>query len=398
MEHKGLVARVSEQLERLIALGHMPKDTLPSERVMAKRYGVSRTTIRGALQGLAARGLIVQHPGRQSRTVGLGEALSLESLKLLLPEGRTDLDRRYLLEGYFSLKREVTVELLAACCEHASPQDVELLKSASFVLRDDARWQEEPRRWAQREFELLRLAARAADRPGHMLLIVTLEKAFWGVAESVLPALQAEAVREWAMFVFDALVDRDAQLVRRELPALLKAVDGPMLDRLAPVSDAHMEPASPATPVEVPLSGETAADWYAGHTSSQPARPTGGLPIQDVEPASVSPMPSRSAPADSSVSPSAGGFQGTFGSLERSAHPPGLLSASTVLLERNGAPPTLFLALAARSSERAEAHPGSGSGDSQEPTGERCVLGLHPEGEPSPDRGAGEHHSGKSHS
>ncbi|WP_224369784.1 FadR/GntR family transcriptional regulator [Hyalangium versicolor] len=366
MEHKGLVARVSEQLERLIALGHMPKDTLPSERVMAKRYGVSRTTIRGALQGLAARGLIVQHPGRQSRTVGLGQALSLESLKLLLPEGRTDLDRRYLLEGYFSLKREVTVELLAACCEHASPQDVELLKSASFVLRDDARWQEEPRRWAQREFELLRLAARAADRPGHMLLIVTLEKAFWGVAESVLPALQAEAVREWAMFVFDALVDRDAQLVRRELPALLKAVDGPMLDRLAPVSDAHTEPASPATPVEVPLSGETAADWYAGHTSSQPARPTGRLPSQE-GPADEPSAPSQNVITGSFTPPLADGLQGSSISSEGLPAPRTPLSARMSSTAGPCPPPTLFLALAAPLSEEIQ-----GDGDATELTPPPC--------------------------
>ncbi|WP_224370253.1 FadR/GntR family transcriptional regulator [Hyalangium versicolor] len=344
MEHKGLVARVSEQLERVIALGHMPKDTLPSERVMAKRYGVSRTTIRGALRGLAARGLIVQHPGRQSRTVGLGEALSLESLKLLLPEGRTDLDRRYLLEGFFSLKREETVELLAACCEHASPQDLELLKDASFALRDDARWQEEPRRWAQREFELLRLAARAADRPGHMLLIVTLEKAFWGVAESVLPALQAEAVREWAMFVFDALVDRDAQLVRRELPALLKAVDGPLLDHLAPVRDEAPAPVPAAAPEEVPLSGETAADWYACHTSSQEVRPTGMLSSQEQAPDAGS-TPGSCLPVGPQMA--AGPSEPHARSSEpRCSTKSRARSVSRVFSGRGAIPPTLGLALA----------------------------------------------------
>jgi DNA-binding GntR family transcriptional regulator len=80
----------------MIALGQWPNNRLPSERMMAKRYGVSRTTIRGALQGLAARGLIVQHPGRKSRTVELGQALSLESLKqegargVLRPQTRSD--------------------------------------------------------------------------------------------------------------------------------------------------------------------------------------------------------------------------------------------------------------------------------------------------------------------
>ena len=188
---------------------------------MAKRYGVSRTTIRGALHGLAARGLIVKHPGRQSRTVGLDQALTLESLKLALPEeGREDPARRRLLEGFFSLKREVTVELLAACCEHASKEDLEELVGACFALREEAHWQEDRRGWVHQEFELLRLAARAADRPGHALLIQSLEKAFQGLADRVLPHLDAAAIEQWALFAFNALVERDAQALRQELPAL----------------------------------------------------------------------------------------------------------------------------------------------------------------------------------
>ncbi|WP_224240513.1 FadR/GntR family transcriptional regulator [Hyalangium gracile] len=281
MEHKGLVARVAEQLEQTIALGQWPKGRLPSERQMAQRYGVSRTTIRGALQGLAARGLIVQHPGRQSRTVPLGEALSLESLKLLLPEGRQDMDRRPLLEGYFALKREVTVELLAACCEHASQPAVEQLLNASFALRDEARWQEKRTRWVEREFDLLRLAAQAADRPGHLLLLMSLEKAFRGLADALLPALQPEALQQWAQCVFNALADRDAQALRQQLPALLKAADEPLLDRLAPVRAAHTAPVPLPPSGEVPVSGENASNWSACHTSSQQVRPTGRAPVHE---------------------------------------------------------------------------------------------------------------------
>ncbi|WP_224248822.1 FadR/GntR family transcriptional regulator [Hyalangium gracile] len=354
MEHKGLVSRVAEQLERTIALGQWPKGRLPSERMMAKRYGVSRTTIRGALQGLAARGLIRQHPGRQSRTVPLGEALSLESLKLLLPEGRQDMDRRPLLEGYFALKREVTVELLAACCEHASQPDVEQLLNASFALRDEARWQEKRIRWVEREFDLLRLAAQAADRPGHMLLLMSLEKAFRGLADVLLPALQPEALQQWAQCVFNALADRDAQALRQQLPALLKAADEPLLDSLAPVRDAHTAPASQPPAGEVPVSGEKASNWSACHTSSQPIGPTGRLPVHEEGDANACPTSSQNAP-------SAPTTPGSFCDLEEDSRGPEPIAVPPDLRSFGGVPrrpcsaPTLPLAWARPSSSEAPA-------------------------------------------
>ncbi|WP_224247035.1 FadR/GntR family transcriptional regulator [Hyalangium gracile] len=344
MEHKGLVSRVAEQLEQTIALGQWPKGRLPSERQMAQRYGVSRTTIRGALQGLAARGLIVQHPGRQSRTVPLGEALSLESLKLLLPEGRKDMDRRPLLEGYFALKREVTVELLAACCEHASQQDVEQLLNASFALRDEARWQEKRIRWVEREFDLLRLAAQGADRPGHLLLLMSLEKAFRGLADALLPALQPEALQQWAQCMFNALADRDAQALRQQLPALLKAADEPLLDRLAPVRDSHTAPAPPPPAGEVPVSGENASNWSACHTSSQQVEPTGRPPVHEEVCANERPSASRNAPAAPAAPLSACEVQDNSCGSEPIAAPPAPRSSDGGVPGRPCYPPTLMLA------------------------------------------------------
>ncbi|HYH98514.1 GntR family transcriptional regulator, partial [Hyalangium sp.] len=55
----GLVAHVEQQLERVIALGLLPEQgLLPSENMLARKYGVSRATARQALQRLAARGLV----------------------------------------------------------------------------------------------------------------------------------------------------------------------------------------------------------------------------------------------------------------------------------------------------------------------------------------------------
>ena len=235
MERMGRVARVEEELERMMVLGLLPGDDfLPSEQVLARQQGVSRATARQALLRLAARGLVVQHPGRRSRAVPLSEAVTLENLSVMLHgEDRAHPERRRLLDGYFALKRDTTVELLAVCCEKASQEELSRLEDACFALQGTAPW-EKQRRWIEREFELLRLAAVVANRPGHFLLVRSLERSFWGMAGRLLAHLDGTAVRQWAWSAYHALGDRDVQALRQELPALLQAADDRMIGTLGP--------------------------------------------------------------------------------------------------------------------------------------------------------------------
>ncbi|HSP81247.1 MAG TPA: winged helix-turn-helix domain-containing protein, partial [Myxococcaceae bacterium] len=86
MERMGLVSQLEQELERMIVSGMLPEEggVLPSEQMLARHHGVSRATVREALLRLAARGLVVQHPGRRTRAVPVGQAVSLENLGLLL--------------------------------------------------------------------------------------------------------------------------------------------------------------------------------------------------------------------------------------------------------------------------------------------------------------------------
>ncbi|WP_199749728.1 GntR family transcriptional regulator [Corallococcus sp. AB038B] len=244
MERRGLVAYVEAQIERDIALGRLhPSGQFGSEAKLARRYEVCRGTIREALRRLAARGLVVQRPGRKTRAVPLDESLTLENLGLALHDASNP-DARWLLEGYFSLKRQVLVELLADCCARASDLDLDRLGSTCFQLQDAARWESgEVCAWA--EFELLRHAARVAARPGHMLLVQSLQRAFLGGAAQLLPLMGGEALREWAFRVMAIVHERDVQALQHELPALLKARDERVLNAFAPVP---MKPASPEAP------------------------------------------------------------------------------------------------------------------------------------------------------
>ncbi|WP_223633703.1 FadR/GntR family transcriptional regulator [Corallococcus sp. EGB] len=241
MGRGGLVAYVEAELERDIALGRLPPcGQFGSEATLARRHNVCRGTIREALRRLAARGLVLQHPGRKTRAVALDESLTLENLGLALHDARSP-EARWLLEGYFSLRRQVMVELLVDCCAKASLGDLNQLSQVCFGLWDAGKW-ESGERCAQVEFELLRLAARVAERPGHVLLVQSLQRAFLGAAARLLPFMGGDALREWAIRAMNALSERDTRALQQELPALMRACDERLLDAFAPV---RPESASP---------------------------------------------------------------------------------------------------------------------------------------------------------
>ena len=237
----GLVAQLEADLERRISLGLLPEDgKLPSERTLASKYGVSRTTAREALVRLRARGLIEVHHGRRARAVVMEEAIRLEHLgTALLGEGPSHPERQQLLEGYLELKREVMVELLAACCEKASEEELERVRSACFLLGDAVCWELQRPRWLAMEFELLRQAALASRRPGHLLLIQTLEQSCRGMAGRVEPYLDSAALYPWTQCAWEALCSKDVKALRSRLPELLQASDERVLQALAPTCEAH---------------------------------------------------------------------------------------------------------------------------------------------------------------
>jgi DNA-binding FadR family transcriptional regulator len=241
MERLGLVAQLEAELERIISLGLLPQGgKLASERTLASKYGVSRATAREALVRLRTRGLVEVRPGRRARAVVMEQAVRLENLgTALLGEGPSRPERHALLAGYLELKRDVTVELLAACCEKASEEELERVRNACFLLGDAACWELKRPSWVALEFELLRQAALAAQRPGHLLLIQTLERACRGMAGRVEPYLDSPALYRWTQCAMEALCSKDVKEVRCRLPALLQASDERVLQALAPSCEAY---------------------------------------------------------------------------------------------------------------------------------------------------------------
>ena len=118
---------IVEQLEGMILEGTLKSgERLPAERALAERFGVSRPSLREAIQKLAAKGLLVSRQGSGNYVVdSLGSTFSDPLLHLLEsnPEAQRDLlEFRQTLEAscaYYAALRatEVDRERLTAAFE-----------------------------------------------------------------------------------------------------------------------------------------------------------------------------------------------------------------------------------------------------------------------------------------
>jgi DNA-binding FadR family transcriptional regulator len=306
MERVGLVSQVEAELEKMLALGLLPPDgKFPSEHGLARCFGVSRGTVREAIRSLTTRGLVVPYPGKRTRVVAWDQALNLETLSVALTgDGRLLPGRHELLEGFLALKREITVDLLVACCETASPADLDQLSQACFLLEDTARWDTGEGKWVWQEFDLLKQAACIAERMGHLLLIQSLERTFKGMAKWALPHLNAKAVQSWARCATLALDDKNVQALRHKLPPLLKAVTERLLQSITP-------PRQPPSPRDLSPTVE----------EQSPGRPTTPEAMKEGVSGPENPILSDSRAGSREVLPP-GGSPPEFGSADTCHEPP----------------------------------------------------------------------------
>ncbi|MRI31587.1 transcriptional regulator PdhR [Endozoicomonas sp. OPT23] len=129
MKQQTLAERITEKLETLIVEGvFRPGDRLPAERQLSEQLGVSRPSLRSALQSLAVKGIIrSRQGGGHFVTEALTSSLTDPLLDLLgkHPEARDDvLEFRFLLEGASA----------SYAAQRATEQDCDNLKQAFAEL------------------------------------------------------------------------------------------------------------------------------------------------------------------------------------------------------------------------------------------------------------------------
>lgn len=119
LQQRRLSDGIVERIETLILEGSLqPGERLPAERALAEDFGVSRPSVREAIQKLAARGLLIsRHGGGTFVSETLGSSFRDPMIELLehSPEAQRDLiEFRHTLEGacaYYAALRATAPDL-----------------------------------------------------------------------------------------------------------------------------------------------------------------------------------------------------------------------------------------------------------------------------------------------
>ena len=120
---ESLAQQVTSRIERMMEEGRLrPGDLLPSERELARRFGVSRTVVREALRTLAAKGLLATlERGGAVVCQPTTEALA-QLMRLFLRDAAGRLDAARLQELQLLLAAEAHRLSALDAGEQAAPQ------------------------------------------------------------------------------------------------------------------------------------------------------------------------------------------------------------------------------------------------------------------------------------
>jgi len=116
----------------MVAAGTLVQgDQLPSVEALARQFGISRASVREALQALAAHGLIEVRHGRGSFV--RADSGALEQFRTWIRE------QRYALEELCELRVAVETTAARLAAVKASPEDLQFLKQTILETRSNSR-------------------------------------------------------------------------------------------------------------------------------------------------------------------------------------------------------------------------------------------------------------------
>jgi DNA-binding FadR family transcriptional regulator len=117
--------RAVELLTELITSDKVaPGEFLPSEPVLSKQLGISRTTVRLALKTLEMRGLVTTRRGIGAQVANRTRQVAIESLALMLQHGEGD------MHDAFEVRSMIEGQSARIAAERATDDDLETIAAA----------------------------------------------------------------------------------------------------------------------------------------------------------------------------------------------------------------------------------------------------------------------------
>jgi DNA-binding FadR family transcriptional regulator len=220
---------------RIISGELVPGDVLPKEDTLSKDYGVSRTVIREAVKGLAARGLVESRPkvGTIIRPRADWQMLDPSVLEWV---AASETDAEFMLHlAEVRLAIEPATATLAA--RNATPEDIERIGRAyehlEAAINDEAAWAK-----ADLEFhesivagahnEFLAYVVRALRRPLHSKRLINVSLVTLLQQEDISAPYEspADEVLSRHREVYEAIARHDELAARETSERLLERVTG----------------------------------------------------------------------------------------------------------------------------------------------------------------------------
>jgi GntR family transcriptional repressor for pyruvate dehydrogenase complex len=116
-----LANRITAQLENLITSNHLqPGDRLPSERELARQFGVSRTVVREAVRALVAKSLLDVQSGSGTVVRSPSIASVSRSVAMLMRVGGVPVDYSKVNE----IRRLLEIEIVGLAAQRRTPEDL----------------------------------------------------------------------------------------------------------------------------------------------------------------------------------------------------------------------------------------------------------------------------------
>ncbi|MBI3146082.1 MAG: FadR family transcriptional regulator [Pseudogulbenkiania sp.] len=219
--------QITDKLAYMICTGLlMIGDELPSERELAGMFNVSRETVRGGIQALAARGMVTISHGARTRIIS-NEGYSLQQVAAV-PRNL----KGYSLETVYAARRVVELEVVRDAAQRINQSTLKRLQS---LLNAQAGMFDDPVRFQISDREFHTLIYEACSNP----LLGTFVSDLYAFALDFRRKAMSKpgAVRqsyEDHLAIFDGLLHRDPEATARAIAQHLDHVHLTTVNEMEP--------------------------------------------------------------------------------------------------------------------------------------------------------------------
>lgn len=204
---------VSRQIQELIRERHlMPNDRLPAERDLAEQFGVSRTVVREAVRGLAAKGLLEVTPGRGGTIVRLPSAETMSEMMTLFLRGN---ERTLDYDNLIEVRRVLEVAIAGFAAERRTVED---LQEMDHILKETLKVGNDRNRYVRWDLAFHKALAQATHNRLFPLLLESVNELMIEVRQLAFRTLGAPARSyRYHRAIFDQVQAGDADGAREAM-------------------------------------------------------------------------------------------------------------------------------------------------------------------------------------